>query len=69
MHAVSYEKFKVGDRVSVKVLNAYLGEGTVRAVSKNPKEGWGSPVYPAYSIDFDDGTSGWYNGVSLHRVN
>lgn len=59
------QSFTVGDRVEVNRIQ-YEGEGVIRDISTSNRIG--TPLYPAYLIEFDDSTWDWVLGGSLTKV-
>lgn len=58
---------KIGDVVEVTRLNHYHGEGTIEEISTNGAGG-GSKLFPAYLVEFYDGTTDWFSYSSLTKV-
>ncbi|WP_149205472.1 DUF7245 domain-containing zinc-binding protein [Actinotalea subterranea] len=55
---------QVGLRVKVDTLS-FHSVGTVADVSTEYERGFGTKLYPAFYIEFDDGSAEWFNGVAL----
>jgi len=57
-------RLEVGLRVQVDTLS-FHSVGTITDISTEYNRGFGTKLYPAFYIEFDDGTAEWFNGVSL----
>lgn len=57
-------RFRVGQRVFVEALGV-REFATVLDISTDLERGAGTKLYPAFLVEFDDGSRGWFNGISL----
>lgn len=65
--AVRPARLQVGSRVKVDTLS-FHSVGTITDTSTEYERGFGTKLYPAFYIEFDDGTAEWFNGVALTRT-
>ncbi len=61
-------RFRVGDKVEVQTPISYEGTGQVVEISNKWSPGFGTKLYPAFLVRFDDGGESWFNGISLTKV-
>lgn len=58
------DRLQVGSRVKVDTLS-FHSVGTITDTSTEYERGFGTKLYPAFYIEFDDGSAEWFNGVAL----
>lgn len=62
--------FEVGDQVDCYQAgdpDRYAGRGIIAQTSTDLAEG-GTPVYPVYQVNFEQGPSRWFTAICLRRI-